>query len=429
MCHRPALWMVHHWIGLYVGVALVVLSLSGALSVFMPQLSRALYQSRHQVQPLPAGYAAPDRLQALHSALSGQFAAYQLLGIQLPEGPTDPLLYDFHQKEQGDRPALRRFVFVDPYTARVLDVVDGMNTWDYYLRQLHVRLLDSLYGRQLVGMAGVGLLVLTATGALLYGRFSKRQGFWEVRWRKGGRIRWADLHKLVGMLALAFNLMIAFTGAWLGFQPKLKSWFGIEAPNRQGRAEKLLPAADDRLAPFDLQALLRQAGSDMPDLRPTEVLPSADGRRTVEVRGEVPWGPFEPGANRLVYDKADGRLLLRYDLRERPWTEQCYFMQEGLHFGRFGGLGLQVLYAVLGLTSGLLGITGFGIYMARHKKRYPKASVAFAKVYRNTLLGVGVVLLFGLLSVYVGYATATAVATPLMYLCLAGGTYWILRRR
>ncbi len=42
---------------------------------------------------------------------------------------------------------------------------------------------------------------------------------------------------------------------------------------------------------------------------------------------------------------------------------------EPLHFGRFGGLPVQILYAVMGLTAGFLSISGYAIYAIRTRRR------------------------------------------------------------
>src|SRR5207249_11033363 len=90
------------------------------------------------------------------------------------------------------------------------------------LRQLHLRFyFFGFWGRVVVGAFGVILLISTITGLLIYWRFMRgvfAQGlrFWQIR--KGPQLSTSDLHKLVGIGALVFNLVIAFTGAFLGLE-------------------------------------------------------------------------------------------------------------------------------------------------------------------------------------------------------------------
>jgi uncharacterized iron-regulated membrane protein len=39
-----------------------------------------------------------------------------------------------------------------------------------------------------------------------------------------------------------------------------------------------------------------------------------------------------------------------------------------LHYGRYGGLPVKILYSVFGLTGGLLSITGFLLWIKRRKR-------------------------------------------------------------
>src|SRR3546814_13544545 len=90
---------------------------------------------------------------------------------------------------------------------------------------MHVRLYEGNWGQQLVGIGGLALAVVAITGLMIYGNFMKRQVWPAVRNRKNIRIVMADWHKLIGISPLAFTLVIALTGAWLGLQPRRMNWY------------------------------------------------------------------------------------------------------------------------------------------------------------------------------------------------------------
>ena len=70
----------------------------------------------------------------------------------------------------------------------------------------------------LVGFFGLTLLLSTLTGLLIYARFIKGVKWWRVRRGRGPQVSSSDWHKLIGILSLAFNLVIAVTGAVLGLE-------------------------------------------------------------------------------------------------------------------------------------------------------------------------------------------------------------------
>src|SRR5690606_34873515 len=206
---------------------------------------------------------------------------------------------------------------------------------------------------------------------MIYGNFMKRQVWPAVRNRKNIRIVMADWHKLVGISALAFNLVIALTGAWLGLQPWLMRWFDISTPNRYAAAIVMEPAAD-RATAVDWHAMLTAAKKEFPDLQPRRIVPSTNGSATVTIRGNITGAVYERDINYVVLSKTNRDAVFKYDVRQQPFGHKFYFIQEALHFGDFGGLWLKALYALLGLTSGFLSISGFVIYQFRRKKQKPQ---------------------------------------------------------
>ncbi|MCV6627283.1 MAG: PepSY domain-containing protein, partial [Cellvibrionaceae bacterium] len=89
---------------------------------------------------------------------------------------------------------------------------DGVN---HLLAEIHTDLwLPNPYGRYLVGFAGV-VLMLMALGGIFAHRHWRRE-FHTLKHNRGERRLWGDLHKLVGLWALPFHMIIGFTGALIG---------------------------------------------------------------------------------------------------------------------------------------------------------------------------------------------------------------------
>src|SRR5690606_39042448 len=189
--------------------------------------------------------------------------------------------------------------------------------------------------------------------------------------QKNIRLVMADWHKLIGISALAFNLVIALTRAWLGLQPWLMTWLDISVPNRHVATPVMDPAAD-RLLAVDWPAVLDAAKEEFPDLQPKRIVPSTNGSATVTISGNISGAIYERDINYVVLSKTNRQALFRYDVRQQPFGHKFYFIQEALHFGEFGGLWLKAFYALLGLTSGFLSISGFVIYQFRRKKQKPQ---------------------------------------------------------
>lgn len=409
---KNLLWKIHQWVGLYVGTVIAALSLTGAVAVFIPEID-ALLERKYELSSVGESYVP---MNAVISQVQLQNPGYRVLGAIPPQEEDMPLILDIF-KEAGATDSERIQVFINPYTGSIIGQKSHTNSLSNYLRQVHVRLMDAWWGRQLVGLAGVGLFVLCVTGLLIYGQFMKNQLFGAIR-KKNLRMLMADWHKMVGMAALLFNLMIAGTGAWLGLQPVLIKWFDIKAPNTFVSAGKVSTPDLDIGQQYDYWKAVDIARSTIPDFTPTQVIPSRNGSNTIEVKGNAGLLPFEPNISKVVLDKSTLEILHVYDIREQAFMDKFYYLQEGLHFGRFGGIFLKIVYALLAITSGALSITGFFIYLIRKKKSVQEKDQVKKIIFIYSVATVLLLILLGMISVFIGYAYATMLMTPTVYIFL-----------
>ncbi len=412
---NKTLWRIHNWTGLYVGIVIGVLSLTGAIAVFIPEIEslfhkRGLELNEEKTEKIPV-------FQVLNS-IQNNFPDEEILAIYPPQKEGDVYEFDLYSYT-GESDNKRLKVYTDAASGKILKTVDHFNSIPNYLRQVHVRLMDGFYGRQLVGLAGIGLIIISITGLLIYGDFMKKQIFGSFRKGKNIRIVMADWHKMVGIAALVFNLVIALTGAWLGLQPKLMSWTGMKVPNYFTIEENKLTQEEDKTYEFDFETILAKSKTEIRGFIPIMVIPSVNGKRTVEVRGDIKGSFYEPHINKLVFDKLDNSVLFKYDVRDRPFWHRLYFVQEGLHFGRYAGLFTKVAYFLLGLTSGILSITGFVIYLKRKENKKSSGPSVGKVIFMYSAAIVGLLIFMGLATAYIGYYYVTVVITPAVYIFLA----------
>ena len=80
--------------------------------------------------------------------------------------------------------------------------------------RLHVDLYADLPGKLFLGSMGLLLLVAMVSGAVIYHRFMRRLDFGTVRARSGRRVRWLDLHNLLGVVTLGWLTVVGVTGVF-----------------------------------------------------------------------------------------------------------------------------------------------------------------------------------------------------------------------
>ena len=407
------LWAIHSWVGLYAGVVIAFLSITGAAALFRTELDHVFNPHLRGVAPGNQKVAMTPvvkKIQAMHPDKV-------LFEVELPQNAKGSWNIRLLPREQKRLFPVFWEVFVNPYSGEILGERNYYKTFNYYLRNIHVRFYEGFFGRQIVGIAGIALLISTVTGFLIYGRFMKKQFFGSIR-KKNLRVSQADYHKLIGVLALVFNLMIAVTGAWLGLQGYLQKWLDIERPNTYKLTEKPYTKEEDISQTFDFDSIYHSARTHFPQLMPTIIRPSTNGDGVVVVLGDVPRQVYERNSNKIVLSKSSYQPLFIYNISNDNAGGKLFYVQESLHFGDYGGLALKLLYCLLALTSGFLAMSGFIVYLERtRKKRVVKPNFVELKplLIRWGTGIIGTCVLIGIMSTIWGVGIPTLVVVISFY--------------
>lgn len=407
------LWAIHSWVGLYAGVIIAFLSITGAAALFRVELDHVFNPHLRSVTPEGRQLAMTPVVEKVKA----QHPDKVLFEVELPVSATGSWNIRLLPKEQRRLFPIFWEVFVNPYTGEILGERNYYKSFTYYLRNIHVRFYEGFYGRQIVGLAGIALLISTVTGLLIYGRFMKKRFFGTIR-KKNLRVSQADYHKLIGMLALVFNLMIAITGAWLGLQGYLQKWLNIERPNTFKLIEKPYSKEEDIALTFDFDSIYLASRTHFPQLMPVIIRPSTNGDGVVEVIGDVPKQVYERNSNKIVLSKDNYQPKFIYNISHDNAGAKLFYVQESLHFGDYGGLALKLLYGVLSLTSGFLALSGFIVYLERTRKKRlekPKFVELRPLLLRWTAGILGTCVIIGILSGIWGIGIPTLVVVILFY--------------
>ncbi|MEM9142615.1 MAG: PepSY-associated TM helix domain-containing protein, partial [Bacteroidota bacterium] len=260
------LWNIHNWVGLYAGVFIAILSVSGVVALFKVEIDEAINAHYFTIdsQNTVATYH-PDIIQLIDS-LKLEYGEANLSSITPSLDTSKNWIINFNVVEREPYPVAYAYqIFFNPYTGKVVGVRDRFKTFSHYIRHLHVRLFNGLLGRWWVGIGGIALLISTITGLWIYGGFMKRQFFGAIR-NKNLKLKSADYHKIIGMTTLLFNLMIAVTGAWLGLQAILQPVLLIKSPERYQQTEKPLSKEEDIAYEVDYIKAFEISRALFPDL-------------------------------------------------------------------------------------------------------------------------------------------------------------------
>jgi len=206
---RKALFQVHLWTGIAVGLYVLLVSVSGSLLVYRPQLSRALLR-----RP-PVIAASRERMtpEELKQTAQRAYPEYKITQVVDRKNPDQAVEIWF------DRGGTTRQRLFDPYTGEDLgDTLGASFRSISWLLELHDNLLYGRTGRLVNGVGGIFLTLLSVTGAILWwpGIKNWRRSL-AVDWKaKGWLFHWS-LHSALGFWFLAFVFLWAFSGIYLCF--------------------------------------------------------------------------------------------------------------------------------------------------------------------------------------------------------------------
>ncbi len=375
------LFQWHLWLGLVTGLLMLIIGTSGAVAVFIEEIDW-LATPALRVKP-SSGSGQKADLDAVLAAVTAAYPNARIGGLKVSDRPSFAHVARVQVKGRGSLD-----VFVDPDSAAIQG--DRVVTSSYtstlrnFVRQLHLRLFMGLWGRVFVGVFGVTLVLSCVTGLWIYRGWIKN--LFRLRWNAvGARTRWSDLHKLIGVWSLLFNVVIGVTGAV----------FGLENLTGQIRSKWLRPAADARTAEtravpptpslsvetkLPLEALREKARLAFPDLTVTSVTFATSPTAPVVFRGRVPDPLVQQShvrsANSISIDPYTGEVRRKVDGRDASGWNRLYSSFDPLHFGYFGGLATKVIWFILGLAPGALSLSGTWLWWKRTRSRVRPSAAA-----------------------------------------------------
>lgn len=347
-------WLdVHLWLGVGLMVLTIPLGVTGSVLMVREQLDHLLHPQRYAVTPGAATLAPSAYIEAAAAAFGPQARPAQL---RIPAKAGEPVLVSGRGKPAapGQRPAMLN-AWLDPSTARVLDVGPGLDGVVRLAHDLHGHMLIEGWGRKLVGWLGWALLASCLTGLWIWWP----RGAWikGLRWRRTPSVN-SNLHHMAGFWVLVPLAVLSLTGVHISFPKTAALVTGRPQPVQQGGGRFAPPLGQTRLTADEAvaAAIKAQPGARLASLSwPTR---GAEPAWRVELRGAAKPSPVQ------VSD-ATGAVSPARQGGGDPFARAVRRVHEGEGWGPIW----TVLVFATGLAPALLGITGLIIWLSKQQRR------------------------------------------------------------
>ena len=325
---RKAIFQIHLWTGIGLGIYVVLISVSGSAIVFRNELYGALSVGPKFV-PMSGPRLSRDALKkAIHQALP-QYEISYIFDSKRPNEATEVWL-----DRKGEKHSKTRGRLFDPFTGKDLgpSVSQGILIIAWF-SDLHTNLLAGETGRKINGLISILVVLLCISGLVIWwpGMGRVRRGLvidFKAKWK---RLNW-DLHTVVGFWTFALVFMWAFTGVYLVFPLPFQ-----KVVNHFSKLE-LYGLSSSLLSPPE-----HAVGAQVINVADTNTNPP----------------PPRVRRRRPPIKRSPGDIFIRW----------FYY----LHFGNFAGWQVKALWVFLGLVPVFLFVTGALMWWNRVLSREARA--------------------------------------------------------
>lgn len=378
-------WL-HLWTGLVTGIIVVIVSITGCIQVFDEELFDLFHHDlvkveiKGPVKPVSELFTVAQKAIGKKKPLTDLKIAeasysYVFTASKANKKENVGLSYFSELKYKDD-------IYVDPYTGKVLGIIDSKYEFFNVVEQLHRQLLfNKAIGSVVVGTAVLLFLLMMITGFILwlpknYKQFKQSITVkWSAKWK---RVNY-DLHSSLGFYVIPVAMLIAVTGLVWAFK-----WWETGVFKALGSSGKITLA---RTAPaiatgdttnkkvIDLiYANLRHEigdnynviGFNLPDKKSNAVMVFTYVKHTTDSWNNMSY---------YYFDKRTGKMFDKLEHPDKPLALKWRNSNKYIHTGRIFGWPTQILAFFAALLCASLPVTGFLIWWGKRNKKGKKKSV------------------------------------------------------
>ncbi|MEM7689905.1 MAG: PepSY-associated TM helix domain-containing protein [Pseudomonadota bacterium] len=401
----------HSVLGLGLAALIYVVSVTGAFTLFVPELHLWENPGITTSQTLEPEVAA----KAMENAEARLEPGNEILNVILyAPGEFQPYTaVRLNQRADRESELQSDDWIVDPNTGELMGSIDA--PYAHFIEDLHTVLhLPAPWGRYLVGLVGVVMFTLILSGIFAHPTIFKDA--FKLRLDRNARLAWTDLHNRLSVWGLPFHLVLTFTGAFLGVAGITVSALAFVA--FEGDTEKAVSVingpqpildAPAMTASPDYATMLRQ--SDQADRTIAIIVannPKDSGQTTSIAYAEE--GVLSTRSSDIY--RNSGEFLEKFGGKGSEVGARLFGAVQPLHYGTFGGYPIKLLYFVLALGLTYITSTGMMIWFKRKMQQgQPKPKTEAA--WRGMTTGLTVALSVGAVLANSGWAV------PISAICLA----------
>lgn len=253
-----------------------------------------------------------------------------------------------------------------------------------FLYRLHFFAQLNHFGRSgyaLAGLVSLFFLFAILTGILVHWK-KIISNFYLFRPKAKLKTIWTDAHTALGVIGFPLQFMYAITGAFFIFGaiamgPVVSSVMYDGNAGKMykdlGPKQQSYPLAMEKTSyDLDWNNFVDQTKADWNNfkVRTVKFINYGDENMHVAVIGHPKYSEALTGQGKKIFNASTGAMVFQKDPSASNYYDAFNGIIDRLHFGDFGGLGLRIVYFILGIVSCFVIISGILIWLTARDKKY-----------------------------------------------------------
>lgn len=368
------IWFKLHLIlGLSAGFILLIVGFTGSMLSFEKEILNAINQNTYKVTVFDEGKLSTKELL---EKFQEQKPQAKINAITISSFEDDSVSINVAGEGENARKGVT--YYVNPYTAEILPELKGVSFFKT-VENIHRRLLLNDFGKQVVAISVVSLLVLMFSGIYIYFPRLKKSFLQSLtlNFQSKGRFFLSNLHCVIGMWVIPFYLVTSLTGLYWSYEfvsNGLHSITGVEKPKKpqmkgsQKEAKSEMPMSekisldDVSLAVDTFKNLLEDKYSSANLRFPQKGTIYSFDYLSIN-------SAHERAKNKIEFDIKTNEVLKHEKYEDKTLTQKLMGSILPLHTGEYFGVIGQTLMFLASLMMPLFAITGLMLYIKRTKKK------------------------------------------------------------
>jgi uncharacterized iron-regulated membrane protein len=270
------------------------------------------------------------------------------------------------------RPERGSTAFLNPYTGQVLGLQKEKQLPVFKVAEdLHRRMLAGEVGKALSGLSALFILVITATGIVLWWPKTRAMltGRLRIKWGASWKRLNHDLHIVLGFYCSLFLFGIALTGVIMSYRWATEGLFKITGTKPTVGIAAPLSTAPSNARTVAYDAALRTGQATYSTAEFWRVGAPKDSVAAVPVSAPSTLPLRSLGLDTLFVDRSTGAALGQHLYSRQTAGAQLRRLTKPLHTGEIGGIWTKILALVVTLASLTFPVTGVIMWLNRTRKK------------------------------------------------------------